>query len=288
MLITCALATLAAQTLPDDPGYVPPRIDADQYRPVIDGRHTLATEDSQVLDGFAASAELGWAHNLLFFEYDDGEVVGLRTDAAVAHVGAAWGMGRLRIGAVAPVILWTASDLEGSHRTALGDLSLDAKLRIWVGEVHGVAAYGRVSVPLGAASLQLGTEGPSLEVGGIGDVAWRGLHLVVNGGLSSWQRVTLQDVDLGTLVVWRAALSGGLAAGPRLTGEVIGRNRPGLFGEPDAGTAVEALGSIHLSPRGVPVRLGAGVGVLGGVGTPAWRLVVGVGHKAEADTGSEP
>jgi hypothetical protein len=116
-------------------------------------------------------------------------------------------------------------------------------------------------------------------------MSWHGLHVVVNAGASRQQPVTLSDVDLGTLFVYRAAISTGLQAGPRLTGEVSARNRPGLFLKPDPGTAVETLGSVHLSPRGVPVRIGAGVGLLGGVGTPAWRLIIGVGHRAD---GEEP
>jgi hypothetical protein len=284
MLITLALSTVLAQSLPDEPGYSAPLVDSDQYRPVLDSPHMLATEDSQVLDGFAASAELGWAHNLLYFEYDDGEVVGLRTEAGVAHVGAAWGMGRLRVGALAPIILWSTSDLDGTHGTALGDLELDIKVRIWVGEFHGLAGYGRVSIPLGASSIQLGRAGPGLEVGAIADLGLRGVHIAVNAGVSGQQRVELYDVSLGTLLVWRAAVSGGLSRGPQLTGELIGRHRPGYFLQPDVGTAVETLGSLHLTLRGVPVRAGLGVGLLGGVGTPAWRLVVGVGHRADGES----
>jgi len=285
MLTLCLLPWAVAQSLPQDADYAPPAIDADHYRPVVGGRHTLVTEDSQVLDGFAATAELGWAHNLLFFEYDDGEVVGLRTEAAVAHLGGAWGRGRLQLGALAPVVLWTASDWEEDHRTALGDVELDAKVRIWVGEYHGVAAYGRLALPLGAWALQLGRDGPGFEAGAVADVAWRGLHLVANAGASHQRPVALYDVELSTLFIYRAAVSAGLRKGPRLTGEVHARNRPGFFLTPDPGTALEVLGSAHLDARGVPVRLGAGVGVLGGVGTPAWRLVVGVGHRADGDEG---
>ena len=288
MLTLCATLSWApalAQSLPEDPGYEAPAVDADLYRPALASRHTLATEDSQVLDGFAATAELGWAHNLLFFEYDDGEVVGLRTEAAVAHVGGAWGTGRFHVGALAPVVLWTTGELDGSHRTALGDLAVDAKVGIWLGEYHGRAAYGRLALPLGASELQLGTAGPGVEAGAIADVSWRGLHLVVNAGASRHRSVALYDVELATRFVYRAAVSGGLQAGPRLTGELTAVNRPGFFLTPDAGTSVETLGSVHLSPRGVPVRIGVGLGILGGVGTPAWRLVVGVGHRAD---GEEP
>ncbi len=269
-----------AQGLPEDTGYTVPDFDADQYRPLVEARHTLATEDSLVLDGFAASAELGWAHGLLFFEYDDGEVVGLVTDAAVAHLGAAWGTGRLRVGALAPLVLWTASDVEGRRTTALGDLELDAKVLLWQGEHHGVATYGRLSLPLGAADHQLGHAGPGLEAGGVADVEWRGLHIALNAAYQRMPKTELGELTLSSLLVWRAAVSFGLERGPRLTGELLARNRPGRFLQADGGTGLETLGSVHLSVRGVPVRVGAGLGLMPGVGVPTWRLIVGLGHRS--------
>lgn len=249
-----------------------PAIPADPLRPVLDGGPFLATEEAVVTPGVVAAARISWAHRPLVFDPDDGPPVDLLREVVIAHVGASVGIGPVRVGISAPAVLVaTGSEWSGSA-PLLGDPTATAKVGAAVGPV-GVAAVGRLGVPLGASARQLGYEDPFGELGAAADLRAGRWRVALNGGLRFEPAV-----DLGEQVLDDAAwLRAGVAwrADRFMPSLEVAGQRP-LRGFVRGTGPLEGLASVrYAAPRGPSLELGIGRGLTSGIGAPAWRLVAG-------------
>lgn len=279
------LAQLAsAQEWPGGKAYDPEPLNADPFRPAMDPGALLATESAHVPDQFIARADLTQVHNPLIWISEEGEQVNLIGDAIGLHLGAGLGLGRVRLGASAPLIRLLESDAHEVPSVLAGDLALSAKYAILQGDGLALAGIGVVTLPLGADAFQLGHDGMSgdlgVALGGGERLAW------LTNVAYRLQPATALDNEAGVLTLDDALLVRGGVSVPvgaqlALSGELLASLTPSdLVVE---STPVEAMfGASHRTREGRLLRGGLGVGLIGGIGAPTWRLMIGIGHDPGA------
>lgn len=257
-----------------------PALDASSPVLAVDGEHAVLVPDTAVHAPFAARMDLQRAQDPLVLRELDGDTHSVLRGVWQLDLAAAWGWRRLRIAGTAPVILRHGDAVDGG--SALGDPGLQAKVALRPGgpDRVGLAALLGGTLPLSGASRALGSPGATGHAGLVLDAApgpaWLGLSGAVVAGPRTTDRGLTQDDALDL----RAAIGLGLGGGNRLALE--GRTRTDLR-EPWAEAATSPtellLSAHHARPGGLRLRAGLGAGLVPGVGAPAWRLLLGVGHQ---------
>ena len=261
MILLSSLAMAASW--PGDDDFVLPALSAELYRPAVDGLG-LTVERADGEGG--AVADLVWAHRPLVFRRDSGEVVELVGDLVGAHVGAAGLAGPVRVEGQLPVYLLASGDL-GSG-AAVGDAALGLSVPLAAGPV-ALAPLARVGVPLGGDIWALGAGAWAGDLGF--RASWRGpLELGLDTGLTLVPGEDAANVAVGHNAWLRAGLAYGRDAW-RASLETSLKTPLDAFFVADGNTPVEVL----LGGGWKSLRAGLGAGVLPGVGSPSWRLVLG-------------
>lgn len=281
VLLLVTAAALAAA--PGTAGFVAPSTAADPFRPAQDGAHALAVEDADTTTRIGARAVLSHARRPLVWLGDDGRSVDILRDVVALHLLASGGVGPVQIGVRAPFYMLVTSDLERPTGGVPGDPGLDLKVTLWSPEGGapgvGVGLLGGVSAGWGGERLQLGAGGPSAELGAHGTARLPGdLYLLMNAGTRFVPAAALGAATADDRLWTRAALARSLPAGLGASAELLAE-----IPLPSAGAAlplpvVEGLvvGTLGDGVDGPQGRLGFGVPLSTGPGTPALRLVAGV------------
>ena len=261
-----------------------PAIDAQRFRPTIDGRFTIWTDDASRVESFRPSFRLlaHYAHEPLVYTPEGSST----PDAVVKHLlqtdlVAGIGYQRFRIGAVLPVYLVATSDTEATQ-TGLGDVGVDAKAVVLDGEKAPVriAFAGRVWFPTTTLKNALGARKVTYELTGIADRTFGDAQVGVNVGLRGGPDVQLENVRVDDYAVVR--VGGGyqivdwLAAGAEVNADVPLQNDAA-----DA-LAVEWMVNGRLqAARNLQVRAAFGTGLTKGIATPDLRALVGLVWQAD-------
>jgi hypothetical protein len=189
---------------------------------------------------------------------------------------------RLAIAVGVPVVLYQKGDrLQGTgtderplHAQAAGDLRLRLKAEL-AGNVNKpglhAAVIVQVTAPMGGESDFAASDGATVEPRLVGDWRVAGLTLAATVGVRFQRDRTLFTTRFGDELTWSAGAALRLFARGRVAGSAVFESA-GAVG-PSSGTRpVELRGGARVAIGRFAVDAGAGGGVDGDVGAPAWRL----------------
>lgn len=288
----------------------PPPFSGYAFDPRADARHFLFTEDAQVEEFARVRILAAYDRDSVVSSYDLGQPGADAADERLALVGDVWtlhpvftrGWGALRLTGGVPLYVRSQPDIvkiDGRSQryagtaagSALGDAHIGVKgVMLDAGTAPiGLATFGRVAVPLGAADQYLGQPGVSGELG----LTAQWLTARTDLGLSVAHRF-LPKVDLGNIEVddqLQYTLAGALDLGPGgITGELWGRAQYSgsgagrSIGPSSRNNPVQVLAGGWLdTTRGGRVRLLGGTGLTSGLGAATVRVVLSVEQGLQKD-----
>lgn len=280
MLAWMALAPAMAQVV----GGEVPEINAQTFRPSIDGAGLLWADDAGRRRGPAQGRVLlQYVDDPLVYVNTNDEVTRLVTQLFQANVVGGVNLGPLRVGVDVPVYLRTGSEVLDAE-SGLGDIAGDLKLTLFDKPDGPIdfAVGGRVWAPTATVENALGNRQFAYEVTGIVSREFGKLLVALNLGTRGGPQVDLENVDLNDGFIGRLGL--GLQTSER-SGLAVEASTTLPYTEPLgtlAGTPVEVLGSGYLWPSkgsNLVLRAGAGGGVTPGIGSPDFRIIVGLGFE---------
>ncbi|MCA9488698.1 MAG: hypothetical protein KC621_02210, partial [Myxococcales bacterium] len=256
-----------------------PELNAQNFRPSVDAPRALWVDE-------AARAPEGPVGRLLFHYTDDPLVyrteestVGLVRNVVQADLIGGWAFGPARLGLVVPLYLYANGDTASG--TGLGDLALDGRFTIIDGDATpvDVALQGRISAPTSTVALPLGNPGVGWEITAVASRQLGPVLLAANLGTTGGPATDLENVSVDDAFTARAAVGVDVVedvAG--VTAEVASHLSYASLAN-SASSPTEALLSGWGRPSGeVVVRGGVGMGLTPGIGSPDFRVIVGVGY----------
>ncbi len=282
MMATAAAQTVAAGAAPD--------LNAQLFRPTVDAQGLLLTDMARRgADGEPTLRLLGhYTSEPLAYLRDDGTKDALVSSVTQADLLVGYSYDRLRVGAALPVYLLSAG--QAGNETGLGDVGLDAKVTLLdPGEVPiGLALQGRLELPTATVEAPLGDPTVGWSVAAVAD-ADLGERVLVAANLAfeGGPQQALENLTVDDYLVLRAGphvlIDPVSELGASL--ELFTKGALGGGSDPGAATAVEWLLGGHGRIAGSPavLRAGGGTGLTSGVGTPEYRLLVGIGWEPRID-----
>ena len=265
-------------------GQSPEGLNAQLFRPSLDAKNTLWTNDSlRATDKYTfGKAILHYANDPVVYLRNDGQrtelVSGIwQLDAMVGHT-----RGPVRFGLMLPVYLRSFGEAAGGE-TGLGDLALDVKFTALDRKVKpiGLAQGGRVFVPTATVTAPLGNGSLGWEIEAIVDKELSEKWLLAaNVGTRGVPTVELENLTWDDQIFLR----GGLGYTVRrdelgFSADVASQFNYNDFSNP-AGRPVEGLLGVwsRLTPN-LMLRAGAGGGLNSGLGAPKYRVMLGLGFE---------
>ncbi len=264
-----------------------PTINAQNFRPSIDSTRTLWVDDASVQDRtYMGRLLFHYVANPLVYEYDDGERVALVSDVLQADLTGGVRVWRLRFGADLPLYLLQSG--EGGQGVGLGDIGLDAKLGILDRETAalGLALSTRVTLPTATVTNALGAPNTGWEVDAIVDRKLGKALLALNVGVRGGPKAELENVALDDFLVARLAGGYALSDNAGMALEFAGEKSLTTGFDNPAGLPLEwmATGYGYVT-KSLVVRGGVGTGLTPGIGSPDFRVAVGVGIEPRVEVG---
>ena len=285
-LLTLPMLAFAQQIVE---GGAVPEMNAQTFRPTIDGRRTLWTDDAARgphNQGFGRFL-LHYTDDPLVYQDEDGNVTGLVTNVMQADLLAGYAYDRLRIGLDLPVYLLAAGN--GQQETGLGDVAVEGKVTALDGEDAPVnlAATARLTLPTNTVATALGDPSVGWEIGGVVDRSFGPVLLAANLGLRGGPSNTLETIDQGPIEVndaflFRTAAGYEFVEDVGASLELAGRTT--FASSYVTGTPVEwLLGGYGYAMDDLVIRGGVGGGLTNGIGSPDYRIVLGVGWEPRGE-----
>ncbi|MEO6776034.1 MAG: thrombospondin type 3 repeat-containing protein [Kofleriaceae bacterium] len=200
---------------------------------------------------------------------------------------------RLQLGANLPFVFSLAGDgldpttgmhaSQGLQVTGLGDLIVEAKLRLWQDPAMRLAGIAGISIPtsFGSDGSQfIGDDLPTLR----GRLAWQWtrdrLSLGANGGFIVRKPRTVYSSTIGQQLVWGVAAAFAVTSRFNLIAESFGRTGVTSFAVDES--PIEALGGLRVNvASSVAVVVGGGAGLDRAIGAPNARFFVSVGFAPD-------
>jgi outer membrane protein OmpA-like peptidoglycan-associated protein len=260
-----------------------PRMNTQLFRPALDSKATLWSEDTSARpDGYgSARAFFQYANAPFRYRTDDG-VTRVVSDLLELDVLGTFTFKRLRLGMHAPVYLYTASQV-APETAGLGDLALDLRGTILEGDNApvGLALSGRMMLPTASVDAALGATGIGWELMGAVDRRQGPVLLIGNVGTrgvpdAGYEEVAWNDQFFGRLGAgWYLTEKGGLSLDLAAQTNWASRYNP-------AGTAAEAMagGFVPVS-RDLMLRGGLAAGLSRSPGAPIFRGVMGMSFEPD-------
>ncbi len=259
-----------------------PELNAQTFRPTIDGQGLLWADDAGRRRGQPAQGRLllQYVDDPLVYVSATDEVRGLVTSLLQLDLLGGVNLGPLRIGAHVPVYLRTAGD-DVPVESGLGDIAGDAKLTVVDGPRAplDLGAGLRVWAPTATVDTALGNPNLAWELTGLISRELGPVLLAANVGTRGGPPAELENIELNDAFIGR------LAVGLRLS-ERLGLAAEGStllpYTEPftnPAASPLEVLGSGWFYPSrqgNLVLRAGAGGGVTPGIGAPDFRVILGL------------
>lgn len=262
-----------------------PPIDAQLFHPSIGGHRMVWADEvgTRAPAPFHAALLGHYVKDPLVYTTPDGTEVGLVTDVLQLDTMFALHAGRFGLGVDLPVYLLARG--EGTEESALGDVAIEGKFRFLDREhaPFGLGIGARVWFPTATTTLALGTEEPEYELQLNAEQAFGPLLLVGNVGTASGPEVALERVTIADFLV--ARLAGSWAFGPE-TGVSLETGTRFSYTAPIASSATTAqwLASVYAGiGDGMMLRAGGGTGIGDGLGSPDFRVLLGLGWAPEPE-----
>jgi outer membrane protein OmpA-like peptidoglycan-associated protein len=264
-------------------------LNAQHFRPSVDGDHAIWTDPSAALPSGTGTARLLFSYTNRPFVYlpaGGAAPVALVSDALQADLLVGYTLGPVRLGADLPVYLLTAGEA-GAGGAGVGDLALDLKGTLLQPEADGVgvALNGRMSFNTSSVDLPLGASGLGGELAAIVDYKVDALTVGLNLGARFNPTTELENVTLGDQLFARFGAGYAASEAVGLSLDFVGH---GNFSAPLTNAAaipVEAmLGGSVRTPQAFVVRAGLGTGLSKGIGAPLFRGVLSVGYEPKGPT----
>ena len=277
--------------------------DVENFHPVSPGDGELMTVHSTrqtPSKKFSMGFTLGMVDDpLVVVDMDDERVGDVVSSRVGAELTAAYGIGRIEVGAALPFIFYQqadAIDALGTDAVENGGLG-DARLmgRGWLlpgGEGRiGVGAGLAVTLPTAVNAEFGGDESPTALPFVVADYRDGGLSLAANVGARVRQKETLGDgmdqgaLEVGSAFTWGA---GGAVKTPELPLWIMAELAGEVSGDAAAENPLEARGGVRADlGGGFSANAGYGRGLVHGYGAPDHRLFAGVIFRPEEETIAE-
>ncbi len=278
--ILLLIAAAAAQDV-NDIGV--PDINAQLWRPPMDGTHTLWTLDSGLAEPgtFVARAMASYAMDPLVVIFESGDRMDLVSDVLQLDLMGGYTVGRARIGLDIPIYLFSDGQIvEGGMGT--GDVMVDVKGTILDRREAplGLAVDGRVMLPTATVQLPLGAQGLGWELALVADKPIGPVLLAANLGTRGLPEVELSNVTINDQFFYR--LGGGYALNDAagISADLAGALTYSEGFSNNASAPLEAiLGGWGRVGESTVLRGGVGTGLTRGIGAPVFRALVSVGYE---------
>jgi outer membrane protein OmpA-like peptidoglycan-associated protein len=258
-----------------------PDVNAQLYRPPIDARTTLWTEDARLGPTRTGTARVvaSYVHRPLVVELPEGEAVELVAHVLQTDLVAGYVIGPVRLGAGIPIYARSWGD-QGAE-SGLGDVALDIKAALVDASV-GFAIGSRLLLPTATVDLPLGSRGLGWEGFVMVDHQVGRLSLAANLGTRALPKAELNNVTVNDQLFFRIGEGYALTDATGISLDVGGQfNYSASLGN-SAGVSAEALlGGWHRFAHDWVLRGGVGTGIARGIGSPTLRAVLGVGWEPE-------
>lgn len=262
-----------------------PSINAQNFRPSIDSTRTLWVDDASVQDRtYMGRLLFHYVANPLVYEFDDGERVELVSDVLQADLTAGVRLWKIRFGADLPLYLVQSG--EAGQGVGLGDVGLDAKLGILDREkaALGLALSTRVTLPTATVTNALGSPNTGWEIDAIVDRKLGKALVALNVGVRGGPKTELENVSLDDFLVARLAGGYALSDNAGVALELAGEKSLTAGFDNPAGLPMEWMASGYgYVTKSLVVRGGVGTGLTSGIGSPDFRVAVGLGIEPRVD-----
>jgi len=275
-----------------------PDLNAQTFRPSIDGDRMLWLDDAGSRPDlrFTGRALLQYLDDPLVYTDAEGVESSLVSSVVQLDVLAGYTLGPLRLGVDLPVYLFAGSDVaEGEG--GVGDLALDGKFTVLDGDDApiDIGVDVRVALPTATVETALGSPVTTWEIAGLLSREFGPVLLATNLGVRAGPSASLENIVFKDFFV--ARLGGSYAfvddAGASLE---LSSQLPFAVGNADpsvapvlsntAGWPIEALLSGYGYPAtdvDVVLRAGVGTGLTQGIGSPDFRLFLGLGYEPRGE-----
>ena len=275
LFVLLTLLTAFGQAVsPDEPA----PINAQHYRPSVDGQMTLWVDDAGHADAALGTIRVvgGYAYRpLMFVQPASDDLI-----AQLEHMGSLDIMGGLNLGPIrigAHIPLFVTSGEVTPTEAGIGDVALDVRASFFKStrNTMGLALGGRVWAPTATLRSSVGHRNWAGEATVIFDASVGPLLIAGNLGYKIVPRVDLGNVVWDDQVILRAGAGVAITERVGLSGEIASSlSVQGPFGENRASPAEFLLGFWHDAGKRVIIRGAAGTQMSGGVGAPNLRALV--------------
>ncbi|MEZ4319853.1 MAG: OmpA family protein [Myxococcota bacterium] len=261
-----------------------PEINGQLFRPSMDARQTLWTDDSTRSPNgtLLARAVLHYANRPVVFLDQDGNPTPIVRDVVQLSALAAYSRGPVRIGVDVPVYL-RSGGIEGGE-TGLGDVGAELKLTMADRNKApiGLALLGRVTAPTTTVAASLGNRGFGWEVSAVVDREFGPLLVAANIGTRGLPDTELENFEWSDQLQGRLGL--GLAVSPNGGLSLdVGTNVNYANVVPGATPAEAILGGYGRLTDSLVLRGGVGSGITTGFGAPRFRVISGLAYEPAAE-----
>ncbi len=285
ILLSLAMPTLAATV-----GGEVPDINVQNFRPTIDGERTLWVDDARLQDRLLMGRFLlHYANDPLVYLTEGGEETALVSDVFQADLMAGVRFWRARVGVDLPVYLLQSGT--AGQGLGLGDIGLDGKIVVLdpASVPLGLALDAKLTVPSATVDNALGSPELGWEAAAVVEKPIGRAFVATNLGVRGGPAAELENINIDDFFVARLAAGYGFndacGAALELASEVSLASASGQTG----GFPLEALASGYgyLGYDWV-IRGGAGAGLSSGIGTPDFRVIVGLGYEPRPEPPPPP
>ncbi|HWM85656.1 MAG TPA: choice-of-anchor D domain-containing protein [Kofleriaceae bacterium] len=266
-------------------------VDLASFRPVHAVNPAMVTVESTDVGepGYGAlGLAFDYARNPLVLRAAGGDMVDHPVSSRTSvELAGAYAFGeRFEAAAVVPFLTQTGeapqfSGIEPADGPSLGDVRVRGKVFIGGGSRLRFASSAELTLPSALDKQFAGQEGPSAQVRMLGDYRSGRLHLALNAGAVMRERVRLVDVEQGHAAVYGAAAA--VQFSPRWHGVAELFGSADFSGGPTGARPLEAVLATRLRVvREVGLLVGAGRGIVAGVGVPEVRVFMALGWSPGA------
>jgi outer membrane protein OmpA-like peptidoglycan-associated protein len=263
-----------------------PQFNAQNYRPPIDARRTLWTDDSglAVSNSWMGKLVVGYAKGILSVTNSETGKEQLLLDSVLeTHLIVGYTIWRMRMGVDMPFYPSVTSDVL-ENQSGLGDLAFDVRGTLMdpYNSPFGLALAARLIAPTATVDLPLGAGGLGYEVSAIADKRFGSLLAAVNVGHRGVPAQKLDNIEVDDQIMTRLGLGYTIVPAFGLSADVAGNiqyNKP--MGNAANG-AWEGLYGFWVRFNEFWIfRAGAGSGLTEAIGTPKLRTVFSFGYEPE-------
>lgn len=266
-----------------------PDLNAQTFRPTIDGARTLVVDDATMPEtGGSFRVLLSYHDDLLVYTPDGGDTQQkLVANVFQTDIIGGVGIGPVRLGIDIPVYLYANGDAT-PEESGLGDIALDGRITIFgtdapVDAPIDVGIQGRLAVPSASVDAPLGDPGPLWRIALVGSAEIGRTLLAANLGTMGRPASALENGTINDAFEYR--LGGGYALSDTagLSLELAGVLHYGVSNR--VGQPLEALVGGYWEPAtDWHVRAGLGRGITSGIGSPDVRAILGLSYAPSSDS----